>query len=119
VFVQTYSFFGKQSPVGERVLDALKKKYPDVKGPGDVTPAVGVANAYDAMQLVALAIEKAGSTDGDAIRQGFYKIDSYDGLIKHYKTPFTPDNHDALGEDDYIWTRFIGHEILPVEMAAK
>ena len=56
---------------------------------------------------------------GDAIRQGFYKIDSYDGLIKHYKTPFTPDNHDALGEDDYIWTRFIGHEILPVEMAAK
>jgi branched-chain amino acid transport system substrate-binding protein len=119
VFVQTYSFFGKQSPVGEKVLAALKKKYSDIKGPGDATPAVGIANAYDAMQLVALAIQKAGSTDGDAIRQGFYKIDSYDGLIKHYKTPFTPDNHDALGEDDYIWTRFIGHEILPVEMAAK
>ena len=70
-------------------------------------------------QLVALAIQNAGSTDGDAIRQGFYKIDSYDGLIKHYKKPFTPDKHDALGEDDYIWTRFIGHEILPVEMAAN
>ena len=119
VFVQTYSFFGNQSPVGQKVLEMLKKKYPDIKGPGDVTPAVGVANAYDAMHLVALAIEKAGSTNGDAIRQGFYKIDSYDGLIKKYDKPFTPDNHDALNENDYIWTRFIGHEILPVNMVAK
>jgi len=90
VFVQTYSFFGRQSPVGERVLAALMKKYPDVKGPGDATPAVGIANAYDAMHLVALAIEKAGSTDGDAIRQGFYKIDSYDGLIKKYASRSVP-----------------------------
>jgi branched-chain amino acid transport system substrate-binding protein len=119
VFVQTYSFFGKQSPVGEKVLAALKKKYPDVKGPGDATPAVGIANAYDAMQLVALAIQAAGSTDGDAIRQGFYKIDKYDGLIKTYAKPFSPGNHDALGESDYVWTRFIGDEILPVSVAAK
>jgi hypothetical protein len=40
-FVQTYSFFGKQTPVGEKVLKALMAKYPDIKGPGDVTPAVG------------------------------------------------------------------------------
>ena len=119
VFVQTYSFLGKQSPVGERVLAMLMKKYPDIKGPGDATPAVGIANAYDAMHLVALAIEKAGSTNGEAIRQGFYKIDTYDGLIKKYTKPFTPDNHDAIGENDYIWTRFIGHEILPVGMVAK
>ena len=32
-FVQTYSFFGKQGPVGERVLAALEKKYPQIKGP--------------------------------------------------------------------------------------
>jgi len=119
VFVQTYSFFGKQTPAGTRVLAALQKKYPDIKGPGDVTPAVGVANAYDAMQLVALAIEKAGSTNGDAIREGFYKIDKYDGLIKTYVKPFTPDNHDAINENDYVWTRFIGDQILPVEIAAK
>ena len=28
VFVQTYSFFGKQNPVGEKVIAALKKRYP-------------------------------------------------------------------------------------------
>jgi branched-chain amino acid transport system substrate-binding protein len=119
VFVQTYSFFGKQTPVGDRVMTALKKKYPDIKGPGDATPAVGIANAYDAMQLVALAIEKAGNTKGDAIREGFYKIDKYDGLIKTYVKPFTPENHDAINENDYVWTRFIGNEILPVEMASN
>jgi len=115
-FVQTYSFFGKQSPVGEKVLKMLMAKYPDIKGAGDVTPAVGVANSYDAMHLVALAIQKAGGTGGDAIRQGFYKIDAYDGLIKKYAKPFTPENHDAVGENDYVWTHFIDNQILPVAM---
>ena len=64
--------------------------------------------------LTALAIKKAGATDGDAIRQGFYKIDSYDGLIKTYEKPFTPDNHDAVNENDYVWTQFIDNQILPV-----
>ncbi|MEK7436493.1 MAG: ABC transporter substrate-binding protein [Pseudomonadota bacterium] len=115
-FIQTYSFFGKQSPAGDKVLKMLKAKYPDIKGPGDVTPAVGVANAYDAMHLAALAIRKAGGTDGDAIRQGFYKIDSYGGLIKKYVKPFSPGNHDAINENDYVWTHFVDNQILPVAM---
>ena len=115
-FVQTYSFFGNQRPVGQKVLKALMAKYPDVKGAGDVTPAVGVANAYDAMMLTALAIKAAGSTDGPKIREGYYKIGTYDGLIKTYKQPFSPSNHDALGENDYVWTQFIDNEILPVGM---
>jgi len=115
-FIQTYSFFGKQSPVGEKVLKALMAKYPDIKGPGDVTPAVGVANAYDAMMLTALAIANAGSTGGDAIRQGYYKIGSYDGLIKKYDKPFSTDNHDAINENDYVWTQFIDNQIVPVAM---
>jgi branched-chain amino acid transport system substrate-binding protein len=115
-FVQTYSFFGKQGPVGEKVLKALMAKYPDIKGPGDVTPAVGVANAYDAMMLVALAIQNAGKVDGAAIREGFYRIGAYDGLIKSYNKPFTPDNHDAVNENDYVWTQFIDNQILPVGM---
>ncbi len=115
-FVQTYSFFGNQRPVGTKVLKMLMAKYPDIKSAGDVTAAVGVANAYDAMHLVALAIKSAGSTDGEKLREGFYKIGSYDGLIKSYKSPFTPDNHDAINENDYVWTQFINNEILPVGM---
>src|SRR5437868_7564929 len=115
-FVQTYSFFGRQSPVGEKVLKALMTKYPDVKGPGDVTPAVGVANAYDAMMLTALAIERAGSTNGTAIRDGYYKIDRYEGLIKTYTKPFSSQQHDALNEHDYVWAQFIDNQIVPVGM---
>ena len=115
-FVQTYSFFGKQSAVGDKVLKALTAKYPDIKGPGDITPAVGVANAYDAMMLTALAIQNAGSTDGPKVRDGYYKIDRYDGLIKTYSKPFSPQQHDALNEHDYVWAQFIDNQIVPVGM---
>jgi branched-chain amino acid transport system substrate-binding protein len=115
-FIQTYSFFGKQSPVGEKVLKALMAKYPDVKGPGDVTPAVGVANAYDAMMLTAAAIEKAGSLDGPKVRDAYYRIGRYEGLIKTYDQPFSPGRHDAINENDYVWTQFIDNQILPVGM---
>lgn len=113
-FVQTYSFFGKQSPVGERVIKAMMAKYPNVKGPGDISPAVGVANAYDGMHLTALAIQAAGSTKGDDIRQGYYKIEKYEGLIKTYVKPFTPTVHDAVQANDYVWAQFIDNRIVPV-----
>ncbi|MCW5655374.1 ABC transporter substrate-binding protein [Hydrogenophaga sp.] len=114
-FVQTYSFFGPQGPVGEKVIAALKAKYPSIKGPDDITPAVGVANAYDGMMLAALAIAAAGSTEGDAIRQGFYKIGRYEGLIKTYEQPFKPGVHDAVTSSDYVWAQFIDNRILPVK----
>jgi len=116
-FVQTYSFFGKETPVRDKVVKALMAKYPDVKGPENITPAVGVANAYDAVQLSALAIAAAGSTEGDAVREGFYKIDRYEGLIKTYTKPFSATQHDALGADDYVWAQFIGDKIVPVASA--
>lgn len=114
IFVQTYSFFGNLSPNGKKVMAALQAKYLDIKGPSDVTPAVGVANAYDTVLLIAKAIEKAGKTDGSAVRDGMLAIDRVDGLIKTYEKPFSDQNHDALTESDYIWTRFEDNHILPV-----
>src|SRR5437588_1565980 len=115
-FVQTYSFFGKQNPVGERVLAALMKKYPAIKGPADVVAPVGTANAYDAVHLLAMAIEQAGSTDADAIRTALEDLKgSYQGLIKTYSKPFSPENHDALGPNDYIMVRYEGDKVVPVE----
>jgi branched-chain amino acid transport system substrate-binding protein len=113
-FIQTFSFSGNASPKAKAVFDALQKKYPAIKSFADVTPAVGIANAYDAMHLMAIAIGKAGSTEGPKIRQAMYEIDKYDGLIKSYPKPFTPEKHDALSSDDYIFTYFKGDEILPL-----
>ena len=54
---------------------------------------------------------------GPAIREGFYQIGTYNGLIKTYNKPFTADNHDAVNENDYVWTQFIDNQILPVGMS--
>ena len=115
VFVQTYSFFGQQSGVGKNKITMLQKKYPDIKAVGDIVPPVGYANAYDAMHLTALAIRLGGGTDGDRIREGYYKIDEHQGLIKTYKKPFSPANHDALNENDYIMVKYQGEQIVPVK----
>lgn len=114
-FVQTYSFFGKQGPVGQRVLAALEKKYPAIKGPEGIFSPVGTANAYDAMHILALGIAQAGSTDGDAIRKALEDLKSpYEGLIKTYTKPFTASNHDGLGPDDYVMVHYQGDKIVPV-----
>jgi branched-chain amino acid transport system substrate-binding protein len=115
-FVQTYSFFGKQGTVGERVLAALKKKYPQIKGPEDIFSPVGTANAYDAMHLLVNAIAQAGSTDGDKIREALENLGGkYEGLIKTYDHPFSKMEHDALGPGDYIMVRYEGEKIVPTQ----
>ena len=114
-FIQTYVFTEHNSAKGDALLAALKTAYPQIKTLADVTPAVGIANAYDALHLAAQAIEKAGSTDGKAVRDGFYAITEYDGLIKHYKQPFTVQKHDALGPDDYLFTHFVNDQIVPLK----
>jgi len=113
VFVQTYSFFGKQSEAGARVIAALKTKY-GIKGPEDILAPVGTANAYDAMHLVALAVERAGAADGARIRDALETLGEYRGLIKTYRRPFTPEEHDALNEDDYILVTWRQGKIVPV-----
>ncbi|KQP11231.1 ethanolamine utilization protein EutN [Methylobacterium sp. Leaf99] len=113
-FIQTFTFAGNTAPKALAVLDALKKKYPAIKSMADVTPAVGIANAYDATHLLALAIKAAGSTKGPEVRDGFYKVATYPGLIKTYDAPFAPGRHDALGPKDYVFTRFQNGEIVAV-----
>jgi branched-chain amino acid transport system substrate-binding protein len=115
-FIQTYSFFGPKNSVGQKVLAALKAKYSDIKEAEDVVPPVGVANSYDAMRMVGLAIANAGSTDGDKVRQALENIDRYEGLIKTYTRPFTAENHDALNENDYIMVHYVGDNIEPIAM---
>src|SRR5215471_4336193 len=114
-FIQTYSFFDPQRAVGQEVLRALEQKYPQIKGPEDVVAPVGTANAYDAMRLLALAIEQAGSTDADAVRTALEDLKQpYEGLIKTYAKPFAPGNHDALGPEDYIMVHYVGDKVVPV-----
>lgn len=113
-FVQTYSFFAKPTMISQKVMDELGKRY-GVKSPADVIAPVGTANAYDAMRLLARAIENAKSTNGEAVRQALENLDNYDGLIKNYKTPFSSAAHEALAPEDYIMVHYEGGKIVPVQ----
>jgi branched-chain amino acid transport system substrate-binding protein len=48
---------------------------------------------------------------GIRIHKAFYSIPDYNGLIKSYKKPFYPGDHDALDDKDYIWVRFEGSDV--------
>ncbi len=114
-FIQTFVFTENMEGKAADLYAKLQAKYPEIKTVADVTPATGIANAYDAMHLLALAIAKAGSTDGPAIRQAMYEIEEYAGLIKTYRKPFSPDNQDAIGSEDYIFSNFVDGKILPLK----
>lgn len=115
-FLQTYTFSGKQNERGQYVLKMLREKY-GVKEPGDVIAPVGTANAYDGLHLVALALDQSGSTEGSKVRDALENLKGeYKGLIKTYKRPFTPEQHDALTDEDYVMVVWKGGKIVPVTM---
>ena len=115
-FLQTYTFFGKQNERGQYVLKMLREKH-GIKEPGDVIAPVGTANAYDGLHLLALAIEQAGATDGSKVRDALESLKSeYKGLIKSYRRPFSPEQHDALTDEDYVMVVWKGGKIVPVTM---
>lgn len=113
-FMQTYSFFATQSPTGQKVLQALDKKF-QLKDPSEILAPVGTANAYDGLILTAKAIDQAGSTEGSKLRAAFENLPPYQGLIKNYDPPFTADNHDALNEENYLMVQWKDNKIVPVE----
>ena len=110
-FIQTFLFTDPAHPLFVK----LQARFPEIETLADVTPATGIANAYDATLLLAAAIEKAGSTEGSAIREAMYEISGVEGVIKTYDTPFTPDNQDALGPEDYIFANFVEGTIVSLD----
>ena len=85
-FVQTYSFFGKQSPGRREGAGGA-----DGEVSGDQGPGRRHARGRHRQRLRRHAPHRAGDRARPArptapkIREGFYEIDSYDGLIKTYK----------------------------------
>lgn len=103
--VQTYSFIGDQRPKTLAVLAGARRMF-DIEGARAMPSPVGLAQSYDLTHILALAIERAGTTERTAVRAALEEVRNYDGLIKHYARPFTPERHDALLESDIVITRY-------------
>lgn len=109
--VQTFSFFQADPKLLARFMKTLQGISP-IRRIEDIRAPVGVAHAYDAMHLLARAIDRAGSTDRPAVRDALEKLGSYRGLVRHYERPFTPDRHEALGPEQLLMARFRADGVL-------
>lgn len=104
VVVQTYSFLDPSGAVAERVLAAIARH--GIANAREILSPVGVAHAYDLVQILARAIALAGSTERAAVRDALEQVTDYPGLIKDYPRPFTPEHHDALAAEDVFVARY-------------
>jgi ABC-type branched-subunit amino acid transport system substrate-binding protein len=104
-FLQTFIFPGNSRPAAQALERRYQARYaPDTKRP--IVAQQGVAQAYDLVQLLALAIRQAGSTDRRAVRTALEHLPPYEGAVRRYAPAFTPDRHDALDLGDYHIARF-------------
>lgn len=103
--VQTWSLSSAHGKRVERLLAASKRLFGKGTAAEIVSP-VGLAHAYDLTHLLARAVEKAGTTDRAAVRDALERLGPYDGLIKSYPQPFTPERHEALSPADVFLARY-------------
>jgi branched-chain amino acid transport system substrate-binding protein len=112
--MQTYSFISEQSPLGKQMLASLDSKY-GLKDPKTIKAASGIANAYDAVYLLADAITIAGSYDWKKVQQALYQVNR-DGLVASYKPAFDkkdPERQDALLPENYLLTVWSDGVLMP------
>ena len=104
--VQTYSFFDNHREQKLKQFYKTAGALFKINRPEDIPSPVGMAHAYDLTHILALAINKAGTTDRIKIRDALEQVRNYDGLIKAYPHPFTADRHEALEPGDLFMSRF-------------
>lgn len=109
--IQTFSFVRNNSPAARRVVAAMKRSY-GVESADQIKSPIGVAHAYDLTHLLAKAINKAGSTNRKKIRTALEQLGPYDGLVRRYAKPFSPDRHDALTAENVFFARYTSDDKL-------
>lgn len=108
--IQAYSFYETTDPQAQEVLETYEETF----GTDRMTFTQELVNAYDAMGLLANAITQAGSTERDAIRDGLLDA-QFDGLMRSYDKPWTEDDREALGRDDFIITEVQEGNLVPID----
>jgi len=104
--VQTYSFFDNHREQKLKQFYKTAGQLFKISKPEDIPSPVGMAHAYDLTHILALAVNKAGTTGRVRIREALEQVRNYDGLIKSYPRPFTAEDHEALEPGDLFMSRF-------------
>ncbi len=103
--VQTFSLTRADPRKVKRVTD-IARKIGSPLMPQDIPSPTGFAHAYDLAHILVRAINIAGSTDRSKVRDALEQVTNYDGLVRNFARPFTPDNHEALQASDVFFARY-------------
>jgi branched-chain amino acid transport system substrate-binding protein len=102
--VQTFSFLqAAPAPLARFMATAAQFQIHQVQG---ITSPVGVAHAYDAVHLLALAIRRANSDSRLAVREALEHLPAHQGLVRRYAPAFTPLRHEALDSSQLLMARY-------------
>lgn len=102
--IQTFSFIGNERPRAKTLAQWIHANSP-YKTVSTIPSPVGAAHAYDTVHLLALAVERARSTQGSRVRDALEKLPSFSGAVRDYRPAFTARRHDALDSGQVLFVR--------------
>ena len=112
--MQTFTWMGEMDPKTKAIWQKIQAKF-GLKDPSELKMGSGTANAYDAVHILAKAIEIAGSYDWEKVRQALYKV-KHEGLVANYDPAFdasNPERQDAILSKYYKLTAWHNGKLLP------
>jgi branched-chain amino acid transport system substrate-binding protein len=104
-FVQTFDLHHDQGKRSQQLLTVANRLF-NMKSFSEVKSPCGLAHAYDLTRILAMAVEKAGSTDRRKVRDALERLGRYEGLIRVYDPPFTSTRHEALSPKNVFMARY-------------
>lgn len=104
-FVQTFDLHHDHGKRTQQLLAVANRLF-NMKSFSEVKSPCGLAHAYDLTRILAMAIEKAGSTDRRKVRDALERLGRYEGLVRVYDPPFSPTRHEALSAENVFMARY-------------
>lgn len=106
-FIQTRALI---DPENQDRVDSFIKRYCQRFGCSDpkrdIPGPVGTAHAYDLVHLLGKAVSRADTITPSNVRREMEQINTYDGLVRQYRNPFSSSDHEALTLRDIRLSEF-------------
>ncbi|WP_196073354.1 ABC transporter substrate-binding protein [Nakamurella alba] len=99
VYLKSFSYTATEQ-VSQKNLDYLKLVTAQAGNFNGLTTAGLVYGPYDFLHMLKIAVEKAGSTDTEAVVKALEEMDPYDGVAGTIK--FTAESHNGLTDDALV-----------------
>jgi branched-chain amino acid transport system substrate-binding protein len=98
------------TPKRKAFIEAYQKTYNVDRIPSPVSAAQG----YDAVLLLAAAINQAKATEGPKIREALENLEAkVEGVVTNYDHPFTKDDHETITNNIPVFGLVKGGRVVP------